>query len=94
MKAVLQAKFLVVGKAANDSKDGEKTYYKLAVGQGGEAGSISCTEDVYNTVQEMQHYVFGLEYNDQYKTLRIVGMQIPKDPEGGKPVKSSNGRTD
>lgn len=87
MKVVSQAKFLVVGKSANESKDGQKTYYKLAVAQGGEAGSVSCTEDVYNIAQEMQQYVFGLEFNDQYKTLRIVGMQVPTDPAGGKPVK-------
>lgn len=61
----------------NDGKDG-KHYYQVSVDQDGEAGSLPISEDVYNNIKDTfkkySPYNFTCEYNDQYKTLRVIGI--------------------
>lgn len=55
--------------------DGTK-YYKMAVEQDGEAGSISCTEDVYKSpVEKYKEYELHVLYDDKYGRLRCIGIQ-------------------
>lgn len=58
-------------------KDGGK-FYKIAIDQDGEAGTLSMTEDAYKgIVQNFQKYKptnFVAEFNDQYKSLRVIGV--------------------
>lgn len=61
----------------NQSKDG-KEYYQVSIDQEGEAGSLPLSEEAYknnkDTFKKYIPYSFTCEYNDQYKTLRVVSM--------------------
>lgn len=61
----------------NESKDG-KQYYQISIDQDGEAGSLPLSEEAYknnkDTFKKYTPYNFSCEYNDQYKTLRVVSM--------------------
>ncbi len=73
MTITANAKVLVISKNKTPSRDGKTTYYNLAVMQNGQAGNISCTEEVYDRVAEMKETEINLTYNDEYKSLRITG---------------------
>ena len=52
-------------------------YYQLAVLQGSEATSLSCTEEVYKQNKELfKDYVFGMQISEYEgkKTLRVTGI--------------------
>lgn len=60
-----------VGKKEN--KVNNNLYYSITVVQNNEAGSLSCGEDVYNTVIPFHPYRMICVYKDgQYKNLRVV----------------------
>ncbi len=73
LESTMKAEVLV--KSTTQSKDGQTTYYKLTVLQGAESGMLSCPEDVYNKVSDRKEYIFDTQYNDEYKSFRIVGVQ-------------------
>lgn len=80
---------VVISKNEKESRDGQTKYYNLAVVQDGQAGNISCTKEVYESVTElMKEEELQLTYNDEYKSLRITGISLslpaPK-PSGEKP---------
>lgn len=52
--------------------EGNKKYYNLAIMKDGEAGNISCTEDVYNDVTLMAENDLVFAYNDKYQSFRAV----------------------
>ncbi len=74
MTITANAKVLVISKNETPSRDGKTTYYNLAVMQNGQAGNISCTEEVYDRAVEMKETEINLTYNDEYKSLRIIGV--------------------
>lgn len=79
MKIVSSCKMEIMNKGTETSKDGKTTYYRLAVLQGMEAGKLGCSEDVYNHVRKGEEYIFRTEYNDEYKSFRITGVDaVPK----------------
>ncbi len=89
MTLTFNAKMLVISKNENESRDGKSMYYNLAVVQDGQAGNISCTKEVYESIPElMKEAELLLTYNDEYKSLRITGISMalpaPK-PSGEKP---------
>ena len=59
-----------------DGNDGRK-FYRMSIDQDGEAGNISMSEEAYksiqNTFKKYSPVTLSCEYNDQYKTMRIVG---------------------
>lgn len=61
-----------------DGKDGKK-FYQMSIDQDGEAGTLPITEEVYKsnsaTFKKYSPVSLTLEYNDQYKYLRVIGMQ-------------------
>lgn len=67
----------VLAKQATKSKDGQSTYYKLTVLQGAEAGQLSCSESVFNSVKEGEKTAFAVEYNSEYKSLKLVSVVPP-----------------
>lgn len=64
----------VIGKGTDLSKDEKTIYYRLLVMQGMEAGKLGCPEDVYNLVKENETYTFNTQFNDEYKSFRIIGL--------------------
>lgn len=75
MKITMKAEMHILAKCEpTKSRDGQSTYYKLTVMQGQEAGQISCPEDVYNSIKSGEKAVFNLEYNSEYKSLRLLGI--------------------
>lgn len=72
MKLDATMKVKVIGKGTEESKDGKTTYYRLLIMQGMEAGKLGCPEGVYNDVKEGDERTFKVQYNDEYKSFRIV----------------------
>lgn len=61
----------VLTKFTTDSADGTKKYPKLSVLIGNEAGTLSCSEEIYNTVETGKKYEFETTYNDTYKSFKL-----------------------
>lgn len=73
LDSTMEAEVLV--KSTTQSKDGQTTYYKLTILQGAESGMLSCPEEVYKKVDDRKEYIFNTQYNDEYKSFRITGVQ-------------------
>lgn len=65
------------------SKDGTKTYYRLAVFDqiNCESGMLPCSEEVAKLWQNkgfksMDHVELGCEFNDQYDSFRVVSAKV------------------
>lgn len=60
-----------------EGKDGKK-FYQLSIDQEGEAGSLPITEEVYKThsatFKKYSPVTLTIEFNDQYKYARVIGM--------------------
>lgn len=58
-------------------KNGNK-FYQLSIDQDGEAGVLPITEEMYkanvSTFKKYSPVSLTLEYNDQYKYMRCVGL--------------------
>lgn len=68
MRLALSTKLTVLAKESRNSNG--KDYYSITVLQDSQAGTINCTEDVYNSVLPMKDYEISLTYNSEYKSLR------------------------
>lgn len=76
MKYTNVTRLKVIAKFKQPSADGAKQYPKLSVLSGYEAGTIGCSEDIYNAVVESKAYDFESVYDDKYgnfKLARIIG---------------------
>lgn len=77
MKLATQFKGTLVAIEEKTMSSGNSKYYRLAVLQGSEATSLSCTEDVYNQHKDLfKEYVFALSISEfEGKTsLRVTGI--------------------
>lgn len=77
MRIATQFIATALSKKEEVSQDGKNTYYKLAIEQAGEAGSISCTKDFYENsgVKRLTEYVFHAVYDDKYGSYRLISAQ-------------------
>ena len=61
-----------------EGSEGRK-FYQVSIDQDGEAGTLPLTEEAYHVIsgsfKKYSPSVFTGEYNDQYKSLRITGIQ-------------------
>ena len=76
MKLATQFKAVLVAIEEKSMSDGGK-YYQMAVLQGSEATSLSCTEDVFKTNPKLfEEYVFGMQISEfsGKKNLRVTGI--------------------
>jgi hypothetical protein len=76
MKLNCDFKGMCVGKPSpRKSQDGKSTYYDIGVTvlSTGEAGTFSCTEELYALVDLLKEYQFIAQYNSDYKTFRLIG---------------------
>ena len=74
MKLKVNFKGVAINKKEEKSRDGQKTYYRMSIDQDGEAGTVGITEDIFNQVERFKEYDFVGEYNDMYKSFRIIGV--------------------
>ena len=75
MKIQSTAKLQVIAKGEpTKSMDGKSTYYKITVLQGAEAGQLSVSEELYRLLNIGESVMLVLEYNDAYKSLRVVSI--------------------
>lgn len=75
MKIQSTAKLQIIAKGEpTKSPDGKSTYYKVTVLQGAEAGQLSVSEELYNLLRIGETTALVLEYNDTYKSLRVVNI--------------------
>lgn len=85
----MKSELMVLAKCEpTKSKDGQSTYYKLTVMQGQEAGQVNCPESVYLSVSVGKSAVFNMEYNSEYKSLKLLG--IAASPNFGEPSPAEN----
>lgn len=70
MNIIGQCKIKVISKTHSTNKEGN-TFYKLGVLSGSEVGMISCSEEIYNSVEVDKMYDFVTVYNDSYKSFRL-----------------------
>lgn len=89
---------MCVGKNESKTSDGKTTFYTLAIVQNGQAGNVSCSQDVYDRVltsgQQIEAYDFTGIYRDgQYKGFRVthageagslIGGSAPQSASTGK----------
>lgn len=72
----------VVYKAVTDTfedKSGKKIpFYKLAIEQGADITSISCTEEVAQKIEPMKEHNLLCDFNTESKKLRITGVASVK----------------
>ena len=73
----------VLAKESTSSKDGQNTYYKAAVLIGTEAGSISCTKEVFDFIENDKTYDMSAVFNSEYKTFKFE--KVAKMPVVDKP---------
>ncbi|MEG1847851.1 MAG: hypothetical protein RR238_05205 [Lachnospiraceae bacterium] len=74
MKVKTMLKAYCVGKASSLSQDGKVTYYNCSISQDDTAGTINCSEDIFNAVERFKEYTFMAEFNDKYGNLRIISV--------------------
>ncbi|MDO5836976.1 MAG: hypothetical protein Q4P17_10745 [Methanobacterium sp.] len=85
MKINLGARVLLINSSTNLSKDGTKEYYNVAVEQNGQAGTLSCTDEVYKFLQSQENHCrfkfldLHMVYDDQYRYLRVENATISKN---------------
>lgn len=73
MKLQVKTKMMILAKCEpTKSADGKSTYYKATVMQGQEAGQISVSEDIYNSLTVGKEESFVCEYRDDYKSFKIL----------------------
>lgn len=78
MKIVNTTKLFVLNKVIVDGvKDPSKKYPKLVVAQDEDAGTLNCSEEVYNKVEPNNVYTFVTEYNEKYESFRIADVIVP-----------------
>lgn len=71
MKYVNVTRLKVITKFKQPSADGAKQYPKLSVLSGFEAGTIGCSEDIYNAVADGATYDFESVYDDKYGSFKL-----------------------
>lgn len=81
MKVRMVAQAIGLSMKQTEGKNGNK-FYQLSIDQDGEAGVLPITEEMYNlnstTFKKYSPVSLTLEYNDQYKYLRCVGLSQGK----------------
>ena len=81
MKLQFETKVMVLAKCdPTKSKDGQTTYYKATVMQGQEAGQLSVSEEIYNSLEVGKVATVVCEYNDAYKSLKVLHYNVEATP--------------
>lgn len=81
MKLTGRMKITVLAKEAKQNETSGKTSYGLTVMQNSEAGSITCTKEVYDVVKPLHSYEFYGIYDDKYSYMKLNNVD-PKTEAG------------
>lgn len=93
MRIYNTTKVTIVGKAEpTKSRDGNSTFYRIAVLQNGQATNLSVSEDAYYAVPSgITDAEFETYYDDQYKTFRVERLVQIITVNGSKPGSTAPG---
>ncbi len=83
MKLAGKMKIVVLAKEATVNETTGKTGYKLTVMQGSEAGSITCGQDVYNSIKPLHSYEFTGTYDDKYSYMKLTSVDVKTEAPYG-----------
>lgn len=87
MKIDMYATMTVLATEARTVNGNE--YYSIAVLQNAQAGTVSCSKDVFDLVESMCEYEFELSYNSEYKSIKASRIRRRVGVfNGGAPVHS------
>ena len=81
MKLTGRMKITVLAKEARLNETSGKTGHTLTVMQNSEAGSITCTKEVYDLVKPLHSYDFLGTYDDKYNYMKLTDVD-PKTEAG------------
>lgn len=84
MKLNSKMRITVLAKEAKTSATTGKESYSLAIMQGAEAGSITCTKEVYDTVEPLHAYDFAGTYDDRYNYMKLTDVDAKTKSAIGK----------
>lgn len=60
-----------------EGKEGQK-FYRISIDQEGEAGALPLSDEAYKSIattfKKYSPVVLNCVYNDQYKSLRVIGV--------------------
>lgn len=83
MKIITNFQALIINckKQEYKRKDGSvANLCQISLDQDGEAGTMACTEDVLDKVERLKDFTVVAEFNDQYKSFRVIDLlPIPFD---------------
>lgn len=82
MKINSKMRITVLAKEAKTSATTGKESFSLAIMQNAEAGSITCTKEVYDTVKPLHSYDFMGTYDDKYNYMKLTDV----DPKTEAPI--------
>lgn len=78
MKNKLQMSAIGLSIKKTEGREG-RMFYQISIDQDGEAGTLPLTEDAFNIISgSFKRYApvtLTCEYNDQYKSLRVIGVK-------------------
>ena len=74
MKINNATRLKVVAKFKQPSKDGTQHYPKISVLSGYEAGTLGCSEEVFEAVAENVTYDFATTFDTEYKSFKLTGV--------------------
>ena len=81
MKLTGRMKITVLAKESKLNETNGKTSYGLTIMQGSEAGSITCTKEVFDVVKPLHTYDFFGTYDDKYSYMKLSDVD-PKTESG------------
>lgn len=87
MKITTKGRLSVLNKEVSqiESNGQKRDSYKLAVMQGAEAGSITCSKDIFEEVKPLQSYIFDFVYDDKYNYQKVTKVDMTSEkPAFGK----------
>lgn len=58
-------------KKQENTKEPGVFYFRIGIVKDEELGEMSCTEEVFDSVEKMHSYDFGFRYNSEYKSLQL-----------------------
>ena len=97
MRIRMNAPLFVIGKSTQQGKkDQTQTYYYITCSQGeDEAGKIRVADaDTFNSIEKYKNQLFTCEFNDQYNSFSIVGVDAMPTNDTGKIPDTSTGTND
>lgn len=79
MKLTGKMKITVLAKESKLNETSGKTSHGLTIMQGSEAGSITCTKEVFDVVKPLHTYDLFGTYDDKYSYMKITDVDLKSE---------------